>query len=1271
MVGSLLYQTPNTSAAVRGDIPVYIFDTNNIRGPYTSQSINSVVDGMINTYARSGEVVFVPDQSVNSLRIQFQGLSYSYVVFYSRTTQSLAYVFFDQSGHVVTDSTTIYRLVLLQHLYHWIYVLRGPAPDFPERFMFQSWSPYSAQNTANTFAGYASRTQSSVNEAKRIATVAGIDQFTLNFANLLFQIYGLRVSADPKDYVMTVLDELQVSYSVYRAWKGSCSKSGETWSCDLGDSQVDQLIQSGFELKDWTQYISDLKSYAEGYFKLYRDFRTITDPVTRKSAMQADAKGLFSIALPYLEGFVVSNDATIAVASDWIFGEMPMAVLYDKESKILSKIAAGTATPRDLYDYMMYDLQLAQLAIGMLQQVKVDYQKFRLSLFGWLSDALMGGNTLDQIDNAISSWQTTLATLASWYVKFGGEANLDYQSSADRVGHLMTVTAGPNLSSGNAPLPIQFTASPSGGVQPFSYAWSFGDGVSSTSQNPSHTYQNAGTYGWTLDVYDNSGQHVQKSGTIQVGGGSGFACYPVVNPQSGGNPLTVQFSAGCSGGSVPYTYSWTLTNVIYPFTSESFQYTFGNPGTYTWTLTARDSAGHQVQKSGTIQVSSTYGSSVNLQIVGKTTDGSSLGSGGAIAVCGPNYEYFCQNPGAYYNGISYTFLTYQALYTIRVQAPDGFVFDHWEVGKKVDPCPPLGTNTVSYCQSPQGVIFTDPYSPITTVTLWRWCWYRISDGSCWEQSETLAYVWFRPLPKPTVTFQSSGVGGDASGTILTIDGRTYAYSQLPVSFTTWAQGSVHTISAAGEVSAAVGKRYVWDSWTRGLTSQSGSYTVPSSGDAVFVRYRTQWQLTLQVNPSGSGTTTPDVGSAWVYGSDVIQISAYPNQGYTFTGWTGSGSGSYTGSMNPVLVTVNAASTETANFDKVTYQTTFQTSDVPSGVTWGVTVGGTKYTSTSSILSVPDLWGSVDYAYDTEVLGASGVKYVCTSGCSGSTTNTATVTANYKTQYRLAVAVSPSSGGSTNPAAGSYWYDSGASVSVSAIPSSGFSFLGWVLDVAPAGSMLPISLTMNSPHSLAATFLGSSTIALALSAGSMVIGSSVRLSGTITPAQSAGTTSVLSYSLDGITWSNFATTQIDGSGAYSIYWNPPYPGNYQLKASWNGNTNYAGAISSAMPLSVTGTRPADILLLVTGPASVVKGDSAVFDVLVTNPGSSLSTTLYIEVIGPSGYAYFDTIQVSVAAGSAGRYQFTWQAPSATGTYQVLVGLIPPKPTSTSQTQITVT
>jgi hypothetical protein len=96
-----------------------------------------------------------------------------------------------------------------------------------------------------------------------------------------------------------------------------------------------------------------------------------------------------------------------------------------------------------------------------------------------------------------------------------------------------------------------------------------------------------------------------------------------------------------------------------------------------------------------------------------------------------------------------------------------------------------------------------------------------------------------------------------------------------------------------------------------------------------------------------------------------------------------------------------------------------------------------------------------------------------------------------------------------------------------------------------------------------------------------------------------------------------------------------------------------------------------MLLVAGPASVARSGAATFDVLVTNSDSSLTTTLYIEVVGPGGYEYFDTLQVSVAAGSTGRFQFTWQAPSTSGSYHVIVGLIPPRPASISQTQITVT
>jgi hypothetical protein len=63
-----------------------------------------------------------------------------------------------------------------------------------------------------------------------------------------------------------------------------------------------------------------------------------------------------------------------------------------------------------------------------------------------------------------------------------------------------------------------FTASvsDSDGDSSFRYAWSFGDGATSTVQNPSHTYASAGTRTVTLTVFDQHGDqlHVVKSVTV-------------------------------------------------------------------------------------------------------------------------------------------------------------------------------------------------------------------------------------------------------------------------------------------------------------------------------------------------------------------------------------------------------------------------------------------------------------------------------------------------------------------------------------------------------------------------------------------------------------------------------------------------------------------------------------------------------------------------------------------------------------------------------------
>ncbi|HLL20693.1 MAG TPA: pre-peptidase C-terminal domain-containing protein [Kofleriaceae bacterium] len=62
-----------------------------------------------------------------------------------------------------------------------------------------------------------------------------------------------------------------------------------------------------------------------------------------------------------------------------------------------------------------------------------------------------------------------------------------------------------------------------------SHAWTFGDGGTSTTKNPSHTYATAGTYTVTLKVTDNAGAVATKSASVTVtsggggGGGSGTA----------------------------------------------------------------------------------------------------------------------------------------------------------------------------------------------------------------------------------------------------------------------------------------------------------------------------------------------------------------------------------------------------------------------------------------------------------------------------------------------------------------------------------------------------------------------------------------------------------------------------------------------------------------------------------------------------------------------------------------------------------------------------
>jgi hypothetical protein len=79
-------------------------------------------------------------------------------------------------------------------------------------------------------------------------------------------------------------------------------------------------------------------------------------------------------------------------------------------------------------------------------------------------------------------------------------------------------------------------------------------------------------------------------------------------------------------------------------------------------------------------------------------------------------------------------------------------------------------------------------------------------------------------------------------------------------------------------------------------------------------------------------------------------------------------------------------------------------------------------------------------------------------------------------------ITAAAGGTTNPAPGTYTHSGGTVVQVTAMPNSGYRFDHWVLDGSPAGSANPISVLMNSSHTLQAVFAETHTLVITVSDG---------------------------------------------------------------------------------------------------------------------------------------------------------------------------------------------
>ena len=149
--------------------------------------------------------------------------------------------------------------------------------------------------------------------------------------------------------------------------------------------------------------------------------------------------------------------------------------------------------------------------------------------------------------------------------------------SADKVG-------------GCSPIVVNFTDRSTG--SPTSWSWDFGNGSTSTRQNPSTTYFTPGTYTVTLTVTNANGSNtIVRTDYITVYDPPSVD-FSATN-RTGCTPAVVQFSdiSTTPPGTTITSWTWDFGDGSGPSASQNPSHVYRSPGSYTVTLTIRNDKG--------------------------------------------------------------------------------------------------------------------------------------------------------------------------------------------------------------------------------------------------------------------------------------------------------------------------------------------------------------------------------------------------------------------------------------------------------------------------------------------------------------------------------------------------------------------------------------------------------------------------------------------------------------------------------------------------------
>ncbi|MFP5351518.1 MAG: InlB B-repeat-containing protein [Actinomycetota bacterium] len=338
-------------------------------------------------------------------------------------------------------------------------------------------------------------------------------------------------------------------------------------------------------------------------------------------------------------------------------------------------------------------------------------------------------------------------------------------------------------------------------------------------------------------------------------------------------------------------------------------------------------------------------------------------------------------------------------------------------------------------------------------------------------------------------------GGDGLGTV------TDNHTKIDCGTTcsaTYAAGTSVTLTATPDAAT----KATFASWS-GCTSETPSCTVTMDADkAVTASFSKTGSFVLTVVKAGQGTGTvtstsdnPPTGPAQIncganctasYAKDTrVTLTATSDQasGSTFAGFSGGGC---SGTLSTCVVTMDAAKTVTATFNKLgnfdlqvtkagSGTGTVTSGENPAKISCGADCTESYPAATQVTLTATPDQGMTFAGFSGG--GCTGTSMTCNITMDAAKTVTATF--NSATQRTLTVAVTPAGGGSVTSTSPSQAdgincgsdctanYANGTNVTLSATPASGYRFDGW-----SGGATCPEStcqVTMDANKTVTATF----------------------------------------------------------------------------------------------------------------------------------------------------------------------------------------------------------